>query len=287
MPMRCLERTTSADQNRAAPGLLLAMCLLAFSSVVLPGKADAAPPGERCDKENAETVYSSGMEQYGRRQYQKAIPEIEEAAALCPAPKSSWSVTVQFLGEYPFLPFFFLGKCHLNLKDLPEALRHFYLSSCADEPVRNKEKAQELNSLTNECRQRLESKQRPQQHPYFSAGFAASQQKDWEAAAEKMWDALQVWEEDGRTTISSGRWPAPYLPRFRLAEALFELGCYREACDQLDQSLLKQLHGREVEADRQRLEKLRPACELKKRQPYQEKEICQQWRCWLQQGGPR
>ncbi len=285
MPMRCLERTTSADQDRVAP-ILLAMCLLAFSSVVLPGNAHAAPPGERCDKESAETVYSSGMEQYGRRHWREAIPEIEEAAALCPAPKGPWSVTVQFLGEYPFLPFYFLGKCHLNLKDVPEALRHFYLSSCSDEPVRNKAKAQELSSLTSECRRQLESKQRPQQHPYFSAGFAASQKKEWDKAAEKMWDALQVWKEDGRTTLTSGRWPAPYLPRFRLAEALFNLGCYQEACDQLDQSLLKQLQGPEVQAERQRMEKLKPACEAKRRQPYPDQEICQRWRCWLQQEGP-
>lgn len=267
------------------PRLLRKMLLTACGFLlltVLAGKAAAAPPGERCDKEKARTPYAAGMEQYGRRQWKAAIPEIEAAAGLCPASKGAWYVTVQFLGQFPYLPFYYMGKCHYNLKDLPEALRHFYLSSCVGEPERDDDATEDLASLSRQCRRGLESKQPPQQHPYFPAGLAAAEQQDWEKAAEKMWDSLQVWEEDGRITLTS-RWPVPYLPRFRLAEALFQLGCYREGCEQLDRSLLKNLRTPEVAMERRRLEQLKPECERRKREA--ENESCQRWKCWLQKRG--
>jgi hypothetical protein len=271
-----------SSQGRAARPLLTASLLAALLAGVARG-ATAAPPPEHCEKVPAEKAFSAGMERYGRRLWDEAIPKIEDAAALCPAPKNPWDVSIAIFGLYPFLPYYYLGKCHFNLKDLPAALRQFYLSSCAGEPARDNYKTTvDLSSLTQQCRRELASKQ-PQFHPYFPAGLDAAQQKNWEKAAEKMWDSLQVWEEDGRTTLPSGRWPEPYLPRFRLAEALFQLGCHHEACEQLDQSLLKKLNTPEVAQDRRRLEKLKPECERRKNEP--ENESCQRWQCWLQKRG--
>jgi len=162
-------------------------------------------------------------------------------------------------------------------------LRHFYLSSCNGEPAREKEKTKDLGPRTDKCLLWMK-KQGPV--TFFSEGFAASKQEEWQETAEKMWDALQVREEDGKTTNSYGRWPDPYLPRFRLADALFELGCPRQACEQLGRSQLKQLREKRVESERQQMEKLLPLCEPKRLASQEEKEICQQWRCWLPEGAP-
>lgn len=287
MPSRRSPLPVRARRTRRASAVVL-VSFLAVSPGARTGEA-ATAPGPRCDKEQAEKPFVAAMEQYGRRRYKEAIPGLEDAEALCPAPPGTgpWLITVQTFAQYSYLPFYYLGKCHRELKDLPAALRHFYLSSCFDEPGRDKENTADLGSLTEECRHRIESKERPVRHPYFSAGVAAAQQQRWDEAAEKMWDSLQVWGEDGRTTYSSGRWPDPYLPRFRLAEALVELGCYREACDQLDKSALKGLRTKEVEPERQRLEKLQSLCESKRRERSEEDARCRRWQCWLQPGRPK
>jgi len=259
------------------------MYLLALS---LPFCSEAATGPSTCDKERAAEAFLSGMRHYDQH-CSEVIPRLEEAAQFCPAPERAWPIRPNPFLEYSYLPYYFLGKCHYHLKDLPNALRQFYLSSCVGEPQRDKDGTHDLDTLTGGCRRQLESKQPPQRHPYFSEGFSAAQQQDWKEAAEKMWDALQVWEEDGTTTVSSGRWTAPYLPRFRLADALLQLGCYQEACAQLDQSKLKQLpkEKKELELERRRMKELESLCEKKKRERPEEKAMCQQWRCWLQQGG--
>ena len=258
---------------------LLVLTLLGL--LPCPGLA-ASPAEERCDKESAKPSFLSGMENYARRNYKGAIPPLEEAVNFCPAPSAPWSVTVALLGQYPYTPLYYLGKCHYNLKDLPNALRDFSLSSCFGETKRHKETTEDLASLKEMCRRQIAGKERAQGHPYFRAGLSAAQDRKWEKAAEKMWDALHVWKEDGGPTNSYGRWIDPYLPRFRLAEALFELGCYREAADQLDQSLVGTLRAPEMTEERQRMAKLKPECEQRIHQGYQDKEICQRWRCWLQ-----
>lgn len=262
-------------------GFVLSLLLLSAGAAAQPAA------GKKCDKAGAERAFLTGMRQYDKH-CRDVIPRLEEAAALCPVPDRPWSIRPNPFLEYSYLPYYFLGKCHYNLKDLPNALRLFHLSSCAAEPARDQEKTGDLGSLTAACRKGLKSQQRPQQHPYFSTGFTAAQRQDWKAAAEKMWDALQVWEEDGGTTYSSGRWPAPYLPRFRLAEALLQLGCYPEACAQLEQSKLKQLEKgkKEFELERRRLKELEALCEQKRGARSAEEQVCRQWRCWLQAGGP-
>jgi tetratricopeptide (TPR) repeat protein len=268
--------------RRAQPcfvGLFSLLLLLCPSHCV-----DAAPPdAKRCDKEGAERAFLAGMRQYDKL-CREVIPRLEEAAQLCPTPDQPWLIHPNPFLEYSYLPFYFLGKCHYKLKDMPGALRQFYLSSCTGEPKRDKEKTSDLGPLTAGCRQELKS--RPSS--YFNEGFTAAQQRDWKEAAEKMWDALQVAEETGETKLPTGRWPVPYLPRLRLSEALLQLGCYQEACAQLGQSKLKQLgkDKKELAPELQRLQELESLCASKKSEPPQQKEMCQQWSCWLQSGGP-
>lgn len=225
------------------------------------------------------------MERYSRRRWKEAAPSLEEAAEACPS--LEWSYKPNPFLEFPYLPYYFLGKCHYNLQSLPDALRSFYLSSCTGEPGRDEESTEDLSSLAESCRLRIRKREKPQPHADFIDGFTALRQKDWEEVAENMWDALQAWEEDGTmTSDSAGRFRAPYLPRYRLAEALFQLGCFQEACTQLSQSKLMQLRPAGSKDEMKGMEALKPQCEAKLRDRYQDKEICQQWRCWLRQGKP-
>jgi hypothetical protein len=238
-----------------------------------------------CDRGKAEGVFRSGMAQYGRRNWEEAIPYLEKAVAACPNPGARpWIITVPdvLFGQYPYLPFFYLGRCHISQSDLPNALRSFYLSSCVEEPKRGKEETKDLATLTKSCRERLASKKQPKEHPDFRDGLAAARRQSWEEAAEKMFDALQVWEQEGRPTVSYGRWVVPYRPRFRLAEALCNLGCHRAAADQLEEVLLKDLDAEENKL----LEALKPECKRKVQTGPKEEEACQRWRCWLRQGQP-
>jgi hypothetical protein len=261
------------------------VCSLALVLTARNSRAAAPPPGPLCQKAPAEEAFSTGMNDYSRSRYREAIPDLSDAARLCPKPGGPWSVPVHGFGEYPFLPFYFLGKSYYRVHDRPSALRNLYLSACFGESSRDDHFRDDLGSLTRQCRDELSSRRRPDQHPDFGEGFAALDQKRWEQAAERMWNALQVWDEDGRTTFSSGRWPDPYLPRYQLAEALFKLGCEREACEQLDRSLLGSMTGKQVEKELRRLAELTPLCTRKSKEPYGNSPICERWRCWLQQKG--
>lgn len=276
-----LRREIRTPAPTVTPGFLLLLALMA-----IPGQAAADPPkGEGCDKERAKDAFSQAIDPYGERQWEKAIPQLEKAADLCPSPGGPWLIPspTKALVKYPYIPFFFLGKCYRGVQDFPTALRNFYLSGCVDEDGRHKENVSELPTFAKECRDRAVSKERPTSHPRFSEGFSARQEKKWEREAEKMWEALLIWNEDGKTTLSYGRWPVPYLPRFHLADALFHLGCYKEAAGQLDQSLLKTMQTSEVRSEQEQMSKLRPECERKIQEGKQEREVCQRWQCLLDQ----
>lgn len=265
----CLRRT-------AAIGLALGLLPLS----ALAGDAAADPPPVRCDKKNAKAAYEAAVQMYGSRKCGEAIPGLEEAAALCPVPpKDLWTVSKGF-ATYPYVPFFYLGNCHYQKSDVPKALRHFYLSSCVGEPARDKEITEDLGDLTDKCLLRMK---REGALSHFSVGFKASGNGQWKKSAEKMWDALLIREEDGETTNSSGRWPDPYLPRFHLADALFELGCPQQACEELSRSTLKKLREKRVEPERKRMEERLTLCEPKRLASQKEEEVCRQWRCWLQE----
>lgn len=260
--------------------------LWALSFLFLSHVAAAqAPAAGHCDKEAAERAFLAGMRQYDKS-CREVIPRLEEALRMCPVPdppNGPWLIRPNPFLEYSYLPFYFLAKCQYKLKDLPGALQHLYLASCAGETQRDRKITGDLGSLTSGCRQELKSKQ----PPYFGEGFTAAQQRNWKQAAEKMWAALQVADETGEMKLPSGRFPVPYLPRFRLSEALLQLGCYQEACAELGHSKLRQLEkGRkELEPELRRLRELESLCASKKSEPSQQKEMCQPWSCWLQSGG--
>jgi len=245
------------------------------------------PAGPSCKREPAKTAFTHAIDPYSHRQWKEAIPPLENAASLCPSPGGPWSIPspTNPLVTMAYVPFFYLGNSYLGIQDFPTALRHFYLSTCVGESQRHGDKLGELSTKTQTSRAQVPTKDRMQSQPRFSDGFSAAQQQDWQRAADKMWEALLVWKEDGKSMNSYGRWRDPYLPRFRLADALFHLGCYREAAEQLDRSLAKDSPAAEVKAEREAFARLRPECDRKIREGYPDKEICQRWRCLLQQPG--
>jgi tetratricopeptide (TPR) repeat protein len=252
--------------------------LLVLALLVLAHPGFAGPPAAvRCNKAKAEAPFYSGIWKYKRSNCQEAIPFFNEAVKSCPVARPPWTVQVALFGEFSYTPFYYLGNCHYNLKDLKTALRDFSFAGCFDENKRH----QDLESLTEKCRNQIEGTDRSQSHPDFKDGLEAKKNQKWEQEAEKMWDALHVWTEDGKPTSTYGRWHDPYLPEFRLAEALYELGCFRQAAAQMNKSLVGKLQGPETEEERRRLAELKPDCEQKIRQGYQDKEICQRWECLI------
>lgn len=265
-------------------------CLTAIFLLALAGSAAAAPPpaGPRCEAESAKKAFNSAMERYSRKKWKEAAPGLEEAAAVCPVPDRPWPpYRLNLFYEYHYLPFYFLGKCHYNLENLPDALRSFYLASCVGEPARDPESTDDLQPLTQGVRTKIRKPQRPLSNPYFMEGFAASQQNDWNKTAAKMWAALQVWEEDGTMTPdSAGRWRKPYLPRYRLAAALFRLGCFREACDQFGRSKLNQIRPPWSQDEVKEMEALKVQCGQKLSAASPDPAICGPWSCLLKAERP-
>lgn len=239
----------------------------------------AAPPeAPRCDKPEAEAAFSQGFDHYSRRFWKAAIPGLEEAAGLCPKPDGPWMISLHGFGQAPYLPFFYLGRCHFELKEHPDALRQFHLSRCFDEPARGKSKMADLDSMTGTCLKNIRSPQ--QKHPFFSEGLAAFEQEEWEKSAKRMWDSLQAQPKEGETIVSNGRWTAVYLPRFQLAKALYKLGCQRQACELLQTELIEQVDPR-VTLERKEMLDLRAACADQNRRAQADTMACRQWDCWL------
>ncbi len=101
-----------------------------------------------------------------------------------------------------------------------------------------------------------------------------------------MWTSLQIRSDDKRTTLPAGRWPEHYVPRFHLAQALFELGCHRQACEQLQLTLLKALAKEQPEKyknEMKQMELLETQCAANQKSEHESDWICRQWVCLLQQ----
>lgn len=92
-------------------------------------------------------------------------------------------------------------------------------------------------------------------------GYRAYQYNNWEKTADFMWKAYDEWPEDGEPVIASGNWPAPYLPRYYLGVALYHLGCYKEAFDHFESSLLNQQPIDGAEEELKKLRSLKQKCE--------------------------
>lgn len=277
---------------KGSPPVAVIAGILTLLSGVLPGTTGADPPSARCDKPKAEEAFVSGMEKYARSDWGSAIPGLNRAANLCPAPKGPWVISVFDFGEYDYVPFYYLGICHYSANDTEssfKALQQFYLSSCFAEPKRHGGTTKDLNDFTEKCRRRLAGERRPQQHPpEFTEGLRAFDH-DWSKAAESMWDALQIEPDDGQMR-SSARFPDPYLPGLRLAKALVVLGCVQEACAQYDRFqkdlLVKNDEKQRFKPERQMMDELNAACTAPNRQRSAPNETCQRWRCWVGEGRP-
>lgn len=243
----------------------------------VPARA-ASPEAPRCDKWGAEATFSQVyLEHYGRGHWKEAIPGLEEAAGLCPKPDGTWVITIHGFGQTPYLPFFYLGRCHFELKEHPDALRQFHLSECFDKPAPGEKRMKDLDSMAYACMKNLRGSQ---QRPFFSEGLAAFRQKEWEESAEKMWDSLQARPDEGEITLPSGRFPVPYLPRFQLAKALSELGCQQQACKLLEMELVAEDDPR-VGIERKEMLDLRARCAAPTRRAKADEMTCLRWACWL------
>lgn len=189
---------------------------------------------------------------------------------------------------YQFLPFYYLGDSQYKSGDFPNALRSFYLSSERSEPKRDEEDATEkLASHTVACEKWFQRAGVGERNQYFSEAHRLRKlrtSEDWQEAAERFWDALQIEPENGQTTNAAGRWPDPYLPRFWLAKTLARLECYQLACDQLDRSLLNRLSSERIKEERNQMAELQLVCAKSRNEPVRS-EICQRWQCWLKRGG--
>lgn len=123
---------------------------------------------------------------------------------------------------------------------------------------------------------------RPKRHPNFVTGFKDFKDEEWRDVVIEMWDAHQSWPEDGEHTRAYGRWTEPYLPRYYIGVALFELGCYKEALGQFNQSLLSQREVDGAKEEYKRLVELKQRAEIYVRNGTDQvgTEDCPEWRNW-------
>ena len=126
----------------------------------------------------------------------------------------------------------------------------------------------------------LSGQQRSPGSSQFSEGFRAFKQEDWEEVADRMLAALADRPEDGELTRVYGRWFEPFLPRYYLGAALYELGCYQLSLEQLDASLLSQETIKGAKKQLEELESLKLKSDRFLRQGITESRDadCERWR---------
>lgn len=119
----------------------------------------------------------------------------------------------------------------------------------------------------------------------FADGFRAYKQKDWEETADRMLASLEASPEDGELIRVYGRWFEPYLPRYYLGVALYQLGCYADAQDQLGESILGNGEVKGAKKQLQELESLKLKAERFVRQGVNEVEDvdCARWHLVVEQ----
>lgn len=260
-------------------------------SLFLAGTASASPPhADICNLEKAKDEFFVGAVSYYRFSWERAIPHLDKAANVCPVPQKPFSLKLYGgLLNYPYAPFYYLGKSHGNLDDAPEALRYFYLSGCFDKAEQGFKELDELPILTADSQKRtVRLKQQDKGPVPFGNGHSAAGRHDWRKAAEQMWGSMQIRPEDDTTVVPAGRWPEQYVPRFHLATALFQLGCHRQACEQLKQTQLRIFALKHPEKYRDELKQmgwLENQCSTNQNGAHENDWICKQWVCLLQDRG--
>lgn len=193
------------------------------------GAAVAEPPEDPCCG-SAEEVYESFQDGVravlARRDLEEARGLLCRAACCLPEPDAGRPLAIRGPVRVQYLPHFYLGLCHHRLGDHCQALGSFNLSECKGEVRSHSARWAELRELRAASR-----RSRPPTAEAFGQGLAAYEAKRWREAAERMAEALESWDEDGEPARLYGRWRTdlPYLPRYFLARALFELGCLSES----------------------------------------------------------
>lgn len=235
-----------------------------------------------------------GAQQKDRRDLRRSKALLCETACCLPRPDSRRSYpTGEELLTTPYIPYYYLGRAYEKLGEPCYALGNLNLSDCETETASFPKQRKQLDDSRGGLWW-----SRPPTPTAFIEGIHAVQAKrgppDWEKVAEKMSYALKVWDEDGEMPrSSSGRWGVdrPYLPRFFLARALFELKCYREAavllaCSPLARCQLKDSTSEKPavllkEAQkRARSQKVEPgACDRWRDLPEADSEWCDCFRC--------
>lgn len=129
---------------------------------------------------------------------------------------------------------------------------------------------------------------RPGKHQDFGVGFRAVKQEDWETVADRMLKALVAWAEDGELTRVYGRWFEPYVPRYYLGMALYELGCYEQSLQQLNESVLSKGEIKGAKKQVEELESLKLKSDRFVRQGIKERENaeCADWTARIDQLKP-
>jgi hypothetical protein len=190
------------------------------------------------------------------------------------------------LGRNYYIPFFYTGRCYKELQDCFRALRFFGLAKCRAEVTKTPDSGS-LESEMGWCKTKTRSTKRPDRHKEYQEGRIAYNSGNWEEAALRMWEALQVWDESYPPiqTRTYGRYPEPYIPRFYLARSLLELKCYSEALSQFDKTVVGHVSEGAVKEGALKKEKEELSewrTEAKKRiDGGEENEICARWACWL------
>lgn len=267
----------AASRRGRAPGPLLAGVL----GALLCGEAHPAlgqPAGDACCRSEKEAygLFVEGVRLGAARRDLEASADLLCRAACClPEPRPDQPFTIRGAGTVKYLPYFYLGLSLNRLGDECRALASFNLAACTGEVDSLSAKLQQ------DLRRNLASarKARPRTAVAFGEGLEAYLDRRWGEAAEGMSQAMAAWDEDGEPARSYGRWQAerPYIPRYFLARALFELGCLEQSVGLLRCSPLGRCEIVEYEEENPQL--LIEEGERRLRSPgYREPGLCARWR---------
>ncbi len=118
-------------------------------------------------------------------------------------------------------------------------------------------------------------------HPlgdYTPANAAEWQELDVEPeiVVSKMSEAQKYWPEDGERVRMAGYLTVRYLPRFYLGVVFHEVGCFREAVEQFERSILAHQDVRGAEDETETLQRLKRDAEFYTELGVQE-EDCSDW----------
>lgn len=129
------------------------------------------------------------------------------------------------------------------------------------------------------------AEKRPAKHPEFGEGLKAFKQEAWETVADRMLKAVQAWGEDGELTRVYGRSFEPYVPRYYLGAALYELGCYELSQRQLEESILsrEEIKGAKTQLDELESLKLKSDSFVRQGVSQDEGAQCGDWRARIEE----